>query len=304
MTDSQRSIRTILPFIVGLIGCAFLAIVNQERGFELWRNYALSGLGMGIPVAAVLWYKDVRLPHYIQWVIVGGIWLHYGGGTLGSPDPYSMGLFGFHGINGAYHVFDWWDHLTHAAGVGAGTMASAYLVEVYQARRGLAWSAKAVWLVAVMMGLAMGVGVELYEYLGKAVFQTIDQGGYENTMRDLHYNILGATIGGAIAANVDRRRWSRAIAEHWGAPSETLANAPWQTRIPPVMAGLLAFVAPAAVMTVFLAVRFILQDAPEHDIAAYDDALQLMLASAIAGIVVAGPGNWAMRKVVAKEATS
>jgi hypothetical protein len=293
---NQRSFKTVYPFAVGLLGCLFLAILNQDRGFELWRNYALSGLVLGIPVTWMLWKYDVRVPHYIQWVVVAGVWLHYGGGSLGSPDPFRMGLLGYHGINGAYHVHHWWDNLTHAVGVGAGTMAAAYLVEVYQSRRGLAWSASAVWLVAFMMGLAMGVGVELYEYLGKSVFQTIDQGGYVNTMRDLHFNILGGSIGGAIAATVDRRRWGRRIAKHFGTPAKILHNEPWAVRIPPTMAGLIGFVAPAAAMTFFLAVRFIVQPLPEHDIKAYDTALNAMLASAIVGVALVWPVNLVLRR--------
>ncbi|MEK6976486.1 MAG: hypothetical protein AABY18_09115 [Candidatus Thermoplasmatota archaeon] len=283
-----RSLHSILPSLAGLAGCILLAIINQARGFDLWRNYALTGLVEGSIIAWILWRWNARIPHYIQWVITAAAMLHYGGGSLGSTDPYHMGLFGFHGINGAYHTFDWWDHLTHGVGVGAATMAAAYLLEAYQMRRGLQWRARTVWFLAVLVGLALGVGVELAEYLGKSAFNTIDQGGYDNTMQDLHYNVLGAALGAAIAAIVDRRRLTRRIEGLIGKPRPIPPPTKLLERIPPAMAGLTTFVSAPAAMTFALSLRYLFQDHPVLDPRAYDDALNLMLASTIAGAVL-GP---------------
>lgn len=285
---STRSWRTVLPFIVGLACFAVLAAFNEARGFTLWRNYALSGVALGSPVTWVLWRLDVRVPAYMQWVIVAGLLLHYGGGSMGSPDPHQMGVLGLHGVNGAYHEWTWWDNLTHGVGMGAGAMAVAYLVEAAQVRRGLAWSAWTVGALAFAASLAAGVGVELYEYLGKAAFQTIDQGGYANTMRDLHFNVLGAAVGAVVAVALDRRRFAARIREHWGAGGATLAGQPWARRLPPGLAGLAAFCLPPAVATLALGLRFSLQPLPADDAAAYEAALQTLLWSAVAG-VLAGP---------------
>lgn len=293
----SRHWRTVTPFLVGLATFALLAALNHARGFDLWRNYALSGLGLGGLATWLVYRYDVRVPPYIQWVIVVGLWLHYGGGSLGSPDPYRMGLLGYHGINGAYHVHSWWDNLTHFMGIGAGTMAIAYLLEAYQVRRGLAWRKLVVWALAVTAGLAAGVGVELYEYLGKAVFQTIDQGGYHNTMLDLHFNILGAAVGGALAVTVDRRRLAGDIERHWGRREPTLAGQPWPQRVPAPMAGFLAFVAPAALTTLALGLRYLVQAPPSNDLQAYDGALQIMLASAILGLFTGPMVGMAWRRV-------
>lgn len=289
--------RTVMPFLVGLTTFALLAALNHARGFDLWRNYALSGLGLGGITTWVVYHYDVRVPHYIQWVIVVGLWLHYGGGSLGSPDPYHMGLFGYHGINGAYHVHSWWDNLTHFMGIGAGTMAIAYLLEAYQVRRALAWRRSVVFALAVTVGLATGVGVELYEYLGKAVFQTIDQGGYSNTMMDLHFNILGAVVGGALAVTIDRRRLAGEIASHWASQSPTKAGQPVVQRLPAPMAGFLAFVLPAAVTTLALAARFAIESTPLDEGHSYDSALQILLASAIVGVLMGPLVGLAWRRV-------
>lgn len=293
----KRHPRTVAPFLIGLACFALLAVLNQARGFELWRNYALSGLVLGGTATWALYHWDVRVPRYIQWVIVTGLLLHYGGGSLGSPDPYRMGLLGYHGINGAYHVHSWWDNLTHFAGVGAGTMATVYMLDIYQVRRGLAWTAPVLGGLSIVVGLAMGVGVELYEYLGKEAFQTIDQGGYVNTMRDLHFNFLGATAGAILAVTIDRRRYAGAIERHWGRPATTKAGQPWATRVPPGMFGFLGFVAPAAAMTLFLATRFLLMPSPDAP-GAYDQALQWMTWSAVAGLVLAPVAGlaWSRRR--------
>ena len=290
-----RSWRTVAPFLVGLVLFLALAAYNQSRGLDLWRNYALSGFFLGAPVVWTFWRFDVRVPGYIQGVIVAALLLHYGGGSLGSADPADrMGLLGMHGVNGAYHVFGWWDNLTHAVGIGAGAMGSAYLLELYQLRRGLAWNGAAVGAIAILAALAAGVGVELYEYLGKTAFQTIDQGGYTNTMVDLQFNILGAVAGTLLAVTLDRTLSWRKIRERWKAVPGQGAPAGASVAgglLPPAMAGFVAFVTVPSLVTLYLALRFLGQDiAPQDERALYDPALRLLLASAVAALLAAPLG--------------
>jgi hypothetical protein len=292
---------TVRPFVIGIACFAVLAAVDQARDFTLWRNYALSGIVLGSITTYILWRADVRIPRYIQWVIVAGLFLHYVGGSMGSPDPFRMGLLDLHGVNGAYHEFSWWDNLTHAVGIGAGAMAIAYLVEVAQLRRGLAWQGWAVGIVALLGALAAGVVVELYEYLGKAAFQTIDQGGYVNTMRDLHFNILGATIGAVLAVVVDRRRIGAAITRRWGRPGTDLAGRPWTERMTPGLTGFVAFAAVPTMATLVLSARFLAQGAVADDAAAYEAALQTLLWSFATGLLLAPLATFGMRRLSARE---
>jgi hypothetical protein len=289
-TTSQRDWKTVLPFIVGLISFAMLAILNEVRDFDLWRNYALVGILLGGPSTYFVYRTNVRVPHRIQWVITIGLWFHYGGGSLGSPGPHDTpGLLGMHGINGAYHVFAWWDNLTHAFGMGSAAMAIAYTLEVYQLRRRLGWNSQLVAILAFTSALAVGVGVELYEFLGKTIFQTIDQGGYENTMWDIVWNMIGATIGTLYAVAFDRRgNWS-ALQRRWGAQA-----APAARQLPPNMLGYIAFIAPAAVTSAFFGLRFLLVgDMGYAD--AYDRALTALSMSAAVGVVAAPIVSYATR---------
>lgn len=290
---------TVKPFLVGLACFAVLALVNEARDFALWRNYALSGIGLGGLTTYLVWRADWRLPHYIQWVIVAGLLLHYGGGSLGSPDPFRMGLLDLHGVNGAYHEFTWWDNLTHGVGIGAGAMAIAYLAEAYQLRRGFAWPGWAVGAIAVLGALAAGVVVELYEYLGKSAFQTIDQGGYVNTMRDLHFNVLGALAGAVLAVLIDRGRMGAAIVAQWGRPGADLADAPWPRRVTPGLVGFVTFTILPTLATIALSLRFIVDGAPpaEQDGAAYETALRLLLWGFLTGSLAGPTVTLALRRI-------
>ncbi|MGB0653273.1 MAG: hypothetical protein ACPGQL_08740 [Thermoplasmatota archaeon] len=291
MSD-PRTVGTVRPFLIGIVLCAALAAVNEYRGFELWRNYALSGIVIGGSITYWVWRADVRVPHYIQWGIVAATFTHYGGGSLGSPDPYKMGLFGFHGVNGAYHHFDWWDHLTHGAGIGAATMGLTYLMEVYQLRRGLAWPPWLVGLLGILCGLSAGVGVELYEYLGKTWFQTIDQGGYINTMRDLWYNLLGASIGATLAMLLNRTTLKESMRQRWAVERAIpLGDDRLPGRIPPSMTGFAAFVAIPAATALFLAIDYLFTDVPPDEAPLYDAALTVMTWSAAAAAAASPAGS-------------
>ncbi len=284
------------PFLVGIASFAVLAIFNEARGFDLWRNYALSGILLGGATTYTLYRTDMRIPFYIQWVIVGALLSHYGGGSLGSPDPYRMGLLGMHGVNGAYHHFSWWDHLTHGLGIGASAMGIAYLLEVYQTRRGLQWSPSAVWIATMMAGLAAGVAVELYEFLGKTAFQTIDQGGYENTMRDLHFNAIGASLGAGIAVSVNRTQFRERIIEQWGQQELVPRTAPWHQHTTPAMVGFLTFCGIPALGAIYLMTRFFTLELPPNDLHLYDPALQLLaIATALGAILAPLVARWHKR---------
>lgn len=286
MNSERPPVRAVAVFLAGLVSFLLVALWNEVRGFELWRNYALSGFLLGGPVVYTVWRHDVRIPSYIQAVIVGGLLLHYLGGSAGSPDG-GEGVWGMSGINGAYHVFGWWDHLTHGVGIGATAMAFAYLLEGYQLRRGLGWNGPTLWTITVLAALTVGVGVELYEYLGKTAFQTIDQGGYVNTMQDLHYNLYGAAGGATLAVTVDRTAIRRRIEARWGGhiPPASRDGA-WLRRQPSTLVGLVAFVTVPAAMALYQGLRYFFVTIPADDSVLYDPALNALTLSAVLAVAI------------------
>jgi hypothetical protein len=268
---------TVRPFVIGIAACGLLALYNESRGLDLWRNYAVTGMMLGSTVTWIMWRTDVRVPAYIQWMILVGLFTHYIGGSLAAVDGFRMGLLGTHGVNGAYHTYEWWDNLTHGLGIAAVAMGTCYLVELYQVRRGLGWTAWQVAVVGILASLAIGVGVELYEFIGKTAFQTIDQGGYANTVADLQFNIVGGVAGGTFAVTVNRMRFWEAIRRRFPPPER-----PAERRIPPGMWGILGFIALPALATLYIAARGIGHSVPlEDDVRMYDRALLMLVRSAL-----------------------
>ena len=268
----------VAPFVVGLVCFALVAAWDHARGLDLWRNYAISGILLGVPVVVAVARADLRIPYTIQGTIVLALLLHYVGGSLASPDPYTLGPLRMHGVNGAYHTFGWWDHLTHGMGIAAGAMGVHHILLVVNERRGLAWRGRHVALVALASALAAGVAVELYEYLGKTMFQTIDQGGYRNTARDLQFNLLGALAGTAVAMRLRQPPPAR------GPP-----------RLPPGLAAFATFVAVPAAAALLLAVQAAWTPGNDHEDHLYEGLLRSLVAAALLGVALA-PVAWAVRR--------
>ncbi len=281
--DWRRFLQDNGVLLAGVTAFAILGVINHVRDFTLWRNYCIAAVVMSMPIFAGLHLARVRVPYPTQAAVIAATAAHFVGGSAGSPGPHGTpGWFGLHGINGAYHVFGWWDHLTHGLGIGATTMGYAYLLDVYQGRRRLGWTAPQLAAMALVCGLATGVLVELYEYLGKTMFQTIDQGGYANTMTDLNFNLLGATLGALLATGNQRTRLRPHMEGVWG---HSLAPpGPWWARLPPTMAGLAAAAALVAAASFYHGMRFLFVE-PHDSIEAYDQSLNsLTLVVLLAGL--------------------
>lgn len=96
-----------------------------------------------------------------------------------------------------YARIDEYDKLTHFAGVAAVTSG------LYDCFRGLArgrpgWSADARAWLAVLLGFLIGVGWEVYEFLGDRVFHTLRQNGWWDTSNDVISDTAGAVLAAAV----------------------------------------------------------------------------------------------------------
>jgi len=77
--------------------------------------------------------------------------------------------------------------------------------------------------ICFSLTVAIGVGYEVYEFFGKTVFLTIDQGGYLNTASDLVSNLMGASVGTLFALFYDPL--------NAGVPSVSATPLPWQASL-------------------------------------------------------------------------
>ncbi len=95
-----------------------------------------------------------------------------------------------------YANIDEYDKLTHFIGVAAVTAATFDVLRAQSRRRAREWSANALLTWAVTVGVATGVGWEVWEVIGDYVFNTSRTGGMWDTSNDLVMDTAGALTAG------------------------------------------------------------------------------------------------------------
>ena len=160
---------------------------------------------MALLTLMILWKGRAHIPALPLWIGYSATMLHFIGGSLGAADS-GPGPFCFDGmqpgewlcadgVNGMYHVHPWWDKLVH--GMNSTAIAIAWSLGWRRMSEHNGWqlSPRVVAVTAFSLSVAIGVAYEVYEFFGKTIFQTIDQGGYVNTASDLVSDMLGAGLG-------------------------------------------------------------------------------------------------------------
>lgn len=179
-----------LPVVAWVAVTAAALVANLFLANRLWAWYAFTGL----VAASVVLYLSTRfswdVPDRLLWWTGVPLALHYVGGSL-------SGIHRIGGPNGLYYAFPWWDNVVHFLGAAAVGVIAVHVLRHRVEGRGLAVAA------ALAVSLALGVAVELYEFVHFMWLGTVDQGYYTNTMLDLYYNALG----GGVAAWAYTRSW-------------------------------------------------------------------------------------------------
>ena len=89
-----------------------------------------------------------------------------------------------------------YDKFTHFLGVAAITSGLAEAFRVLPVRGFARPAAPTRVLIAIGLGIAVGIGWEMYEYLGDVAFHTTRVQGTTDTAFDLVFDTLGATVAG------------------------------------------------------------------------------------------------------------
>jgi len=221
------------PLLAWLLSCAILAIWNYSRGLYLWAGYNLGGAVMALLVISFMWSGRIRMPVLPLWIAYTTTMLHFFGGSLGAPD-HGPGPFCFDGmqpgewlcadgVNGMYHVHAWWDELVHGTNNAAIAIGWSLAWRRISNHNGWEISPRMIAGIGFSLTVAIGVGYEVYEFFGKTVFHTIDQGGYLNTASDLVSNLVGAMAGTMFALFYDPLNRK--------APSVSATPLPWQASL-------------------------------------------------------------------------
>ena len=135
-------------------------------------------------------------------------------------------------------------------------------------------SPRVVAFTAFSLGVAIGVAYEVYEFFGKTMFQTIDQGGYVNTATDLVSDMLGAGLGVLFA--------------HFYDPMNKTSNSNGEVELPPQVTLTLIASFPLLVIGALLSLDLLLLNGGMVD-KDYDLIGQLMLGSIfVSAALIAG----------------
>jgi hypothetical protein len=170
------------PYLVAFAIVTIAIGANAAVQNRLWFSYSLVGFGIVLAVMLLDRAYDWHLPDRLLWWCGLPLAMHYFGGSLSSLHQW--------GTNGLYYALPWWDNLVHFLAAGAAGVASAYLLAPRLPRQ-----PRLVVFLATCIGAALGLAVEVYEFIGFLWFHTVDQGYYTNTVLDLYYNALGGFAG-------------------------------------------------------------------------------------------------------------
>ncbi|MHC5110201.1 MAG: DUF2238 domain-containing protein [Planctomycetota bacterium] len=158
------------------------------------RNYEFVLYGLVVIVVAawvILKQRQTRFPLLFLWGLALWGLLHMAGGNvwIGGTKLYDLTLISI--VGAPYHILGY-DQVVHFIGFGVATCVCFHLLrrqlaEPHSRPRGTSMS-----ILVVLMGLGVGTVNELLEFLAVIVMPETGVGGYENTLMDMVFNLLGA----------------------------------------------------------------------------------------------------------------
>ena len=89
-------------------------------------------------------------------------------------------------------IFLRYDQLVHCFGFGTATLVCHHLLQPYLKTEDVNWGMLAI--LIVLMGCGVGALNEIVEFIAVIVMPETNVGGYNNTMLDLVFNLIGALI--------------------------------------------------------------------------------------------------------------
>jgi uncharacterized membrane protein YjdF len=173
-----------------------IALTGQNYEFVLYAAVVI------LLAAWILWTQHrVRFDPPILWGL--SLWglLHMAGGNLRVGREV---LYGLQLVPGLLR----YDQLVHAFGFGVATLVCHHLLRPYL-RDGIGRT-RSLALLVVLMGSGLGAVNEIVEFVAVKTVEETKVGGYENTLWDLIFNLLGGTA--AVALLVRRGQLARPLA--------------------------------------------------------------------------------------------
>lgn len=104
-----------------------------------------------------------------------------------------------------YARIDEYDKLTHFLGIAAVTACIYDVLRALNRRGTIDWAPSDRFVASVVVGVTVGVGWEVYEYLGDVVFHTTRVNSRLDTINDLVFDTLGALVVGLLLLRAEQR---------------------------------------------------------------------------------------------------
>lgn len=170
-------------FIALTLGSLLAYLLIHEwvaSGFTDYWGYMVAQISATILVAAGLdhaFRAEGGLSWHTLWIVAAVTWAD----TLGTAGH-------------MYDRFAVYDKITHFAGVAALTAAAADVFRMLDRRGTISLPLGLRLAIAVLIGIAIGGGWEVYEYLGDKLFHTGRNGGELDTLFDLVSDSVGAIV--------------------------------------------------------------------------------------------------------------
>ncbi|MFQ5462526.1 MAG: DUF2238 domain-containing protein [Phycisphaerae bacterium] len=196
LTKKERPLLVANVILLGAFGWMALRPVNYEFILYVVVIAAVGGL--------IVWrQRAIRFSLPILWGLtlwgllhMAGGNLHVAGGTL-----YDFVLIPL--VGPPYNILGY-DDVVHMFGFGVATLVCHHLLVPYL--RDDLTNRRTLGFLVVLMGLGMGAVNELIEFVAVVILPETGVGGYENTLLDMVFNLIGAMI----AAGLVVRRAGRA----------------------------------------------------------------------------------------------
>jgi len=180
MLLTRREIPVLIVNLVYVPAFTVIALRNLNFEFVLYVGVIL------IIAAWVVWkQRSVRFDLPILWGLT--IWglLHMAGGNIRVGDDILYGLQ-------LIPVVLRYDQLVHAFGFGTATLVCYHLLKPYL-RDGIdRW--RTLSILIVLMGSGLGAINEIIEFIAVKTLPETNVGGYDNTLWDLIFNLIGGLL--------------------------------------------------------------------------------------------------------------
>ncbi|MFQ5590293.1 MAG: DUF2238 domain-containing protein [Phycisphaerae bacterium] len=174
--------------IVNLLYVSTFTVIALRRA-----NYEFV-LYVGVVIIAGAWIllkqRKVRFDRTILWGLT--IWglAHMIGGNIDVGDGVVYGVI-LVPIAPGYHILRY-DQVVHVFGFGVATLVCHHLLQPYLRPEIVRWRTLA--LLIVLMGSGLGALNEIIEFLAVLTVPETGVGGYQNTMLDLVFNLIGGVL--------------------------------------------------------------------------------------------------------------